>query len=335
MVSRVEIIAEAGVNHNGDPVNAKKLVDIAAFAGADTVKFQTFTTENFVSGISRKAEYQQGQGLDDEGQYDMLRRLEFGSNQWRELRDYCQRMNLCFLSTAFDTASLKFLVELGQSRFKIPSGEINNLPYLRSIGKYGYPVLLSTGMSTMMEIGQAIDILEEVGTSREKITALQCTTEYPSRVDEANLRAMNTIGETFGVAVGYSDHTPGIEIPIAAVALGAKVIEKHFTIDRRLPGPDHSMSLESTELKGMVAAIRNVESAMGDGKKKPTASELKNIDVVRKSIFTCCSIRRGEVFSEHNICTKRPGTGISPMRWDEVIGSIAPREFADDELVEL
>ncbi|MAB50716.1 N-acetylneuraminate synthase [Marinobacter sp.] len=330
------VIAEAGVNHNGDVALAKQLVAVAADAGADFVKFQTFIAENIVSQSAPKADYQKGTTDPAESQQEMIRKLELTREDHLELIGECRKLGIGFFSTAFDRDSINLLETLGALDFvKIPSGELTNLPYLRYLTRHGKPVLLSTGMATLGEVEAAIEVIEKVGTSREQITVLHCTTEYPTPMDEVNLNAMVNMGKAFGVSVGYSDHTPGIEVPIAAVALGATVIEKHFTLDRSLPGPDHRASLEPEELKAMVSAIRNIEKAMGDAVKRPGPSELKNKPIARKSLVAACPIQAGEPFTEANLMAKRPGTGISPMRWDEVIGRKAPRDFAPDELIEL
>lgn len=331
----VLIIAEAGVNHNGDPGLAERLVDVASDAGADYVKFQTFRADQLVTSTAAKATYQKRTTGGDESQLDMLRRLELSEATHVALLRRCAERRIGFLSTGFDLGSLELLVELGIDRFKVPSGEIGNLPYLRFIGGLGRPVILSTGMATLGEVEAALDALEHAGTDRERITVLHCTTEYPAPMAEVNLRAMVRMGETFGVAFGYSDHTVGIEIPIAAAALGATVIEKHFTLDRDLPGPDHRASLEPDELRAMVSAIRNVELALGDGVKRVSPSEAKNKAVARKSLVAARAIHAGELFAPDNLAVKRPGTGISPMRWDEVIGRPARRNFATDDLIEL
>lgn len=335
MINRTLIIAEAGVNHNGDLKLAKQLIDAAAEAGADLVKFQTFNADRLVTRAAKKADYQTQATDSKESQYEMLSRLELSAEMHNELIAHCAARNIGFFSTGFDVESVDLLVSLGQNHFKIPSGEITNLPYLRHIGRLGKAVILSTGMATLGDIEAAIDVLEQAGTPRAKITVLHCTTEYPTPMDEVNLRAMQSIHAAFGVAVGYSDHSSGIEVAIAAVALGASVIEKHFTLDRNLPGPDHKASLEPVELKAMVAAIRNIEIALGDGIKRLTPSETKNKPVARQSLVASQAIKAGEVFSTQNITTKRPGTGISPMRWDEIIGRISPRDFSADELIEL
>lgn len=328
-------IAEAGVNHNGDIELAKQLIDAAAEAGADLVKFQTFNADRQVTRIAKKADYQTQTTDSKESQHGMLRRLELSAEMHNELIAHCESRNIGFFSTGFDIESVDLLVSLGQDHFKIPSGEITNLPYLCHIGRLGKAVILSTGMATLGEIEAAIDVLEQAGTPRGNITVLHCTTEYPTPMAEVNLRAMQSIHAAFGVEVGYSDHTSGIEVAIAAVAMGASVIEKHFTLDRNLPGPDHQASLEPEELKAMISAIRNIEIALGDGIKRLTPSEVRNKPVVRKSLVASQPIKAGEVFSVQNITAKRPGTGISPMRWDEVMGRTASRDFVADELIEL
>lgn len=329
------IIAEAGVNHNGDLKLAHQLIDVAAKAGADMVKFQTFKAEDLVTTTASKADYQKKMTDAEESQYEMLRRLELTPEMHEELIDHCDSIGIQFFSTAFDLESIGFLVEIGLDQFKIPSGEITNLPYLRRVGSYGKPVIVSTGMACLSEIEAAIEVLEQAGTPRERITVLHCTTEYPTPMEDVNLRAMATIRDAFGVTVGYSDHTSGIEVAIAAVALGATVIEKHFTLSRDLPGPDHKASLEPDELTAMVSAIRNIERALGVARKRASSSEAKNKLMARKSLVAACAIQKGEVFSESNLTVKRPGTGISPMRWDEVLGRKAPRNFLPDDLIEL
>lgn len=329
------IIAEAGVNHNGDITMAKQLIAAAKSAGADIVKFQTFKTGNLVTQSADKAAYQKSTTGANESQYDMIRRLELSRADHEVLIEECSRHRIGFFSTAFDNESFDLLVSLGLDMVKIPSGELTNLPLLRHMTRLGMPVMLSTGMATLGEIEAALEAIEQAGTPRQRITVLHCTTEYPAPMADVNLRAMVSMKAALGVEVGYSDHTPGIEIPVAAVALGARVIEKHFTLDRTLPGPDHQASLEPHELKAMVDAIRNVEVALGDGVKRPSASELKNKPIARKSLVAIRTIRAGESFSADNVGTKRPGTGISPMRWDEVMGRPAPRDFTVDELIEL
>lgn len=329
------IIAEAGVNHNGDLAVACELIDVAADAGADWVKFQTFSADKIVTKNAKKADYQNKTTDAGESQYAMIRKLELTHDMHVALIGHCKSRGIQFFSTGFDQESIDLLADLGLDCFKIPSGEITNLPYLRHVGRYGKSVILSTGMANMDEIASALDVLERAGTPRSRITVLHCNTEYPTPMADVNLRAMLTIRDTLGVKVGYSDHTLGIEVAVASVALGATVIEKHFTLDRNLPGPDHKASLEPDELKAMVAAIRNIEKAMGDGIKHPSPSEAKNKPVARKSLVATCGILEGEVFGENNLAVKRPGTGLSPMRWDEVLGRKAPRDFAADELIEL
>jgi N,N'-diacetyllegionaminate synthase len=328
------IIAEAGVNHNGDMSLAKNLIEVAAKAGADLVKFQTLNANRMVTATAAKAQYQILSSNALETQHTMLQKLELTEDMHRELIAHCDSLNIGFFSTGFDIGSLDMLVGLGQKLFKIPSGEITNLPYLRHIGKFAQTVILSTGMSTMDEIAAAIDILETSGTPRSKITVLHCTTAYPVPTVDVNLQAMQSIRSKFNVAVGYSDHTIGIEISIAAVALGATVIEKHFTMDRNLPGPDHKASLEPAELQEMVRAIRNIEEALGDGIKRLMPSEKMNRAIARKSIVASEPISIGQLFTEENLTTKRPGNGVSPMEWDSVIGSRAQRNYLTDELID-
>ena len=335
MSAQTLIIAEAGVNHNGDIELAKKLIDVAVNAGADFVKFQTFNADRLATHAAKKAEYQAQTTDRNETQHEMLRRLELTPAMHHELIAHCKMRKIGFFSTGFDIESVDFLASLGQNLFKIPSGEITNLPYLRHIGRLGKPIILSTGMSNMLEIESAIKALEQAGTPRSKITVLHCTTEYPTPMCDVNLHAMQSIQTELSVAIGYSDHTLGIEVAVAAVAMGATVIEKHFTLDRTLPGPDHKASLEPAELKTMVSSIRNIEIALGDRLKQLTPSEAKNILVARKSIVASKDIQIGETFSAENLATKRPGTGISPMRWDEVIGLTANRTYASDELIQL
>jgi N,N'-diacetyllegionaminate synthase len=334
MIDRALIIAEAGVNHNGNLDLAKQLIDAAANAGADIVKFQTFNAKRLVTRTAKKAAYQAQATNSSESQHDMLQRLELTEAMHHELIAYCKTCNIAFLSTGFDIESVDLLVSLGQDCFKIPSGEITNLPYLRHIGRLSKTVILSTGMSTLGDIEAAIKVLEQAGTPRNKLTVLHCTTEYPTPMNEVNLRAMQSIKSAFGVAVGYSDHTQGIEVAIAAVVMGATVIEKHFTLDRNLPGPDHQSSLEPLELKAMVSAIRNIEVALGDGIKRLTLSEARNITVARKSLVARRTIKAGEPFTPENLCVKRPGTGISPMRWDEAMHNNARKEYLVDEEVD-
>lgn len=334
MNRKVVVIAEAGVNHNGDVALAERLIDAAALAGADFVKFQTFSADRLVTQSATKAEYQRETTGAAESQYEMLRRLELGAEAHFSLADYSASKGIGFLSTAFDVESLDFLVSLGIPLIKVPSGEITNLPYLRRVASHGKPVILSTGMATMDEIGAALGVLEAGGVDRSRITVLHCTTEYPAAMCDVNLSAMQTIRDVFGVAVGYSDHTLGIEVPIAATAMGALVIEKHFTLDKSMPGPDHRASLDPKELATMVAAIRNVESALGSCVKAPCQVEERNKLVARKSIVSAVPIRCGELFSPENLCVKRPGTGISPMQWDSYIGKSAGRDYAADELID-
>jgi len=333
MTHKTIIIAEAGVNHNGDIQLAKQLIDAAAAANADLVKFQTFNANRQVTRSAKKADYQTQTTNSTESQHEMLHRLELTEAMHHELIAHCAVHNIGFFSTGFDIESVDLLVSLGQDQFKIPSGEITNLPYLRHIGRLGKAVILSTGMATLGEIEAAIDALEQSGTPRVNMTVLHCTTEYPTPMAEVNLRAMQSIHTALGVSVGYSDHTPGIEVAIAAVAMGACVIEKHFTLNRNLPGPDHQASLEPEELKAMVAAIRNIDLALGDGIKRLTPSEVRNKPIARKSLVASRAIKAGEVFSAQNITTKRPGTGISPMRWDEVMGQIARKDYQKDDLI--
>jgi N,N'-diacetyllegionaminate synthase len=335
MSNKTLIIAEAGVNHNGDIQMARQLIDAAAEAGADLVKFQTFNADRLVTAYAQKANYQNLTTDAAESQHQMLRRLELDADMHHTLMAHCAARGIGFFSTGFDIDSVNLLVSLGQDHFKIPSGEITNLPYLRHIGALGRRILLSTGMATLGEVEAAVDVLETAGTSRENMVVLQCTTEYPTPMGEVNLRAMQSMGNALGVAVGYSDHTVGIEVSVAAVALGAQVIEKHFTLDRNLPGPDHKASLEPVELAALVKAIRNVEAALGNGVKRPTPSETKNRSVVRKSLVAAVPIARGEVFSPQNMAVKRPGTGVSPMRWDEMVGRLAQQDYAADEQIDL
>jgi N,N'-diacetyllegionaminate synthase len=329
------IIAEAGVNHNGSIETAKKLIDAAAHAKADYVKFQTFKAEKLVTKSAAKAEYQQKNAGNDEGQLNMLKKLELSEQDHIELIDYCHSKNIKFLSTAFDADSVSLLKKLGINIGKIPSGEITNLPYLRLMAQSFSELIVSTGMATMEEIAGAINAITKAGFDKKNITVLHCNTEYPTPMKDVNLLAMHDIKNQFEVKIGYSDHTLGIEVPIAAVALGATVIEKHFTLDRKMEGPDHVASLEPAELKAMVNAIRNIEAALGDGIKKPSSSEIKNKAIARKSIVAAKKIKQGELFSEDNITVKRPGIGISPMMWDEVLGNRAIKDFEEDALIEV
>lgn len=331
---RTLIIAEAGVNHNGDIKLAKQLVEVAADAGADLVKFQTFKADRLVTQSAAKADYQSQSTGVGESQHAMLRRLELTEEMHHELFEHCIANGIGFLSTGFDIENVDFLVSLGQELFKIPSGEITNLPYLEHIGQLSKSIILSTGMSNLEEIAAALAVLEKSGTSRTRITVLHCTTAYPVPMIDVNLQAMQTIQRDLNVEVGYSDHTQGIEIAIAAVAHGATIIEKHFTLDRNLPGPDHKASLEPAELKSMVAAIRNIEIALGDGIKRLMPSEANNRLVARKSLVASRAIGAGETFGLNNLTAKRPGTGISPMRWAEFMGQKALRDYAADDLID-
>jgi N,N'-diacetyllegionaminate synthase len=330
---RTLIIAEAGVNHNGSVDLAKKLIDVASISGADAVKFQTFKTENLIVKNTQKANYQKQTTDASETQFDMIKKLELDVEAHKELIAYCQEKGIIFLSTPFDHESITLLSDLGLQIFKIPSGEITNLPYLRHIGSLRKKVILSTGMSNLKEVGDALNILINAGTSKDNITVLHANTMYPTPMEDVNLNAMLTIQKEFDVAIGYSDHTLGIEVDIAAVAMGASCIEKHFTLNKTMDGPDHKASLEPDELKAMVDAIRNIEKALGSSMKKPSPSEIVNIDVARKSIVANCAIKKGDVLSEKNISTKRPGTGISPMKWDNVLGGIAIKNYQKDEFI--
>ena len=330
----VFIIAEAGVNHNGSIELAKQLIDVAVEAGVDAVKFQTFKAEKLVSKNTQKATYQkENMNNSDDSQFSMLKKLELDVATHNELIAYCNAKNIMFLSTPFDHDSIDLLHDLQLPIFKIPSGEITNLPYLRHIGSLQKKVILSTGMADIGEIEDALDILTNAGTKKENITVLHANTMYPTPMEDVNLNAMLTIGNTFDVAYGYSDHTLGIEVDIAAVALDASVIEKHFTLDKNMEGPDHKASLEPHELKAMVQAIRNIELALGSRVKKPTPSETPNMEVARKSIVANCAIKKDEILSEDNLAIKRAGNGISPMRWDEVIGTVAQKDYEVDELI--
>jgi len=343
------IIAEAGVNHNGSLELAKKLVDAGAEAGVDVVKFQTFNPGALTSSYAPTAEYQKLNTGKDESQLEMLKKLTLSEKDHYELVDYCKIKGVQFCSSPFDLESIDFLKELGVPFWKIPSGEITNLPFLRKIANYNEPVIMSTGMSTLADVEAALEVFTSFGLSRDKITLLHCNTEYPTPAGDVNLNSMKTLGSSFGVAVGYSDHTEGIEFPITAVALGATVVEKHITLDKTMDGPDHKASLEPNELKAMVKAIRNVEMGLGSmvkairnvemglgsSIKKPSNSEMKNIAVARKSIVASMDIEKGLIFSEENISVKRPGTGLSPMLWDLIIGSAAKRDFKKDECIEI
>lgn len=329
-MKKVFIIAEAGVNHNGSLDLAKKLVDKALEAGVDCIKFQTFKSENLVSMSAQMAEYQKENLGKDESQYKMLKELEISFEEFKELKKYCEEKNIMFLSTPFDLESCDFLNDLDMKIFKIPSGEITNLPYLRKINSFGKKVILSTGMANLNEIQDALNVLKDC-----EVSLLHCTTEYPCPYDNVNLNAIDTLRKEFNLEVGYSDHTQGIEVPIAAVAKGATIIEKHFTLDKNMEGPDHKASLEPNELKQMVTSIRNIEKAFGNGTKEPQECEKKNIEIARKSIVAKINIKKGEIFTANNLTTKRPGSGISPMEWDNIIGKTATKDYQEDELISL
>lgn len=332
--NHVFIIAEAGVNHNGDIKVAKQLIDIAAEAKADAVKFQTFKSENIVTKNAAKADYQKNNLKTEElDQLSMLKKLELTKEQHFELIDYCKVKNIKFLSTPFDLESADFLFEIGMDIFKIASGEITNLPLLEKIGSFSKKVILSTGMATINEIQDALSVIENAGTPRKNITILHCNTEYPTPMNDVNLLAMNTIHTKCNCSVGYSDHTMGVEVPIAATALGASVIEKHFTVSRSLEGPDHAASLEPQELSFMVQCIRNISQSLGSGEKKPSPSEVKNISLVRKSIFAKTPIKAGDIFNRENITVKRPGTGISPMLFNDLLGTTSKYDFEIDDQI--
>ncbi|GIO12293.1 N-acetylneuraminate synthase [Cohnella xylanilytica] len=332
-MSRTLIIAEAGVNHNGRMDLAYRLIDVAAEAGADYVKFQTWKSENVISKHAPKAEYQKETTGEEESMLEMEKKLEFPFENFLLLKQYCEKRGIGFMSTPFDIESARFLFSLGIDIMKIPSGEITNLPFLEVLAESPCPLILSTGMCEMSEIEDAVRILRSKGNP--EITVLHCNTQYPTPMQDVNLRAMLTIREQLRLPVGLSDHSLGIEVPIAAVAMGAEVIEKHFTLSREMEGPDHKASLEPSEMARMVAAIRNVEMALGDPQKHVTASEQGNIEVARKSIIASRRIRKGEIFGPDNLTTKRPGTGLSPMRWYEVVGTVAKRDFEEDELIEI
>jgi N,N'-diacetyllegionaminate synthase len=329
------IIAEAGVNHNGSLEMAFELIEAASDAGADVVKFQTFKAENLVTRSAAKADYQLGTTDSKETQFEMIKKLELSDDMHLKLITRCKDKGIRFSSTGFDASSVNLLIELGVDFLKVPSGEITNLPYLRHVGSKGLPIILSTGMSNMQEVKDAVRLLEQAGSKKSDITVLHCNTEYPTPMEDVNLRAMLSMENELGLKVGYSDHTLGIEVPIAAVALGATVIEKHFTLDRKMDGPDHAASLEPDELKQMVFSIRNIEKAMGDGFKNPSKSEEANIVVARKSIVASKKINSGEKFTEENLAVKRPGTGISPLRWDEILGLESNKDFQADELISI
>jgi len=334
-MSRVLIIAEAGVNHNGNIELAKKMIVVAKESGADMVKFQTAIPELSITKSAPKAAYQKETTGRNESQLEMSEKIHLPLTAYKELKKYANQQGILFLSTPFDLKSIDALKKLGLKCYKIPSGEITNLPYLRKIGRLRKKVIISTGMATIKEIKEALSILIKAGTKKEDIMVLHCNTEYPTPYEDVNLLAMLTIRDKLGVRVGYSDHTQGIEIPVAAVSLGASIIEKHFTLDKNMAGPDHKASLEPHELKAMVLAIRNVEKALGNGIKKPSKSEIKNIPIVRKSIVAARDIKKGERFTEANITAKRPGTGLNPMLWDRVVGAIARIDFHRDEMISL
>lgn len=326
------IIAEAGVNHNGDINIAKKMIDVASECKVDAIKFQTFKAEKLVSKKACKTDYQiKNTNSKEETQFEMIKSLELDIDTHRELIEYCNKKNIMFLSSPFDLDSIDLLNDLGINIFKIPSGEITNLPYLEKISKLNKEIILSTGMSNLDEIDEALKILK--GNGNNNITILHCNTEYPTPMEDVNLSAMNTIKETFNIDVGYSDHTLGIEVPIAAVAIGAKVIEKHFTLDKSMEGPDHKASLEPNELKEMVKSIRNIEKAIGNGIKAPSPSEKKNISIVRKSIVANKEIKKGDILTEENIAVKRPAGGISPMKWYDILGTVATKDYKEDDLI--
>ena len=330
---KVFIIAEAGVNHNGSIKLAKKLIDVASDAGADAVKFQTFKAENLATKNAEKANYQKETTDLSESQFQMLKKFEINFKTHKQLISHCNKKSIMFLSSPFDIDSIILLNDLGLNMFKIPSGEIINLPYLRYIGKLNKKIILSTGMANIDEIKNALGILTKAGTKKNNITVLHANTEYPTPMEDVNLKAMITIGKTFGVSYGYSDHTSGIEVDVAAVALGATCIEKHFTLDSKMEGPDHKASLEPNELKDMVKAIRNIELALGNGIKKPSNSEKPNIKIVRKSIVAKIAIKKGDIFNENNLTIKRPGNGINPMKWDKLIGTKSKKDYNEDELI--
>ena len=332
-MNKVLIIAEAGVNHNGSMDIAKKLIDKAAEAKVDIIKFQTFTADSLVNKDVKKAEYQQKTGKGQESQYDMLKKLELDVSMHKELISYCNEKKIKFLSTPFDLESIDLLDDLGMDIYKIPSGEITNYPYLKKIAKLKKTIIMSTGMCTLEEVHNALKVLRENGASDVKL--LHCNTEYPTPMKDVNLNAMITMKNKFNLEVGYSDHTEGIEIPIAAVAMGATIIEKHFTLDRNMEGPDHKASLEPNELKKMVHSIRNIELALGNGEKKPSESEMKNINIVRKFIVAKKNIKQGERFNESNITCKRTGKGISAMKWNDVINKIANKDYFKNDIIEI
>jgi len=332
-MKKVCIIAEAGVNHNGRIDLAKEMIRVAKDAGVDYVKFQTFRPQNLVSKFAEKAEYQKISTGSEESQLKMLEKLTLSDEDYFSLKSYCDEQQIGFISTPFDLDSIAFLEQINMDFWKIPSGEITNLPYLEAIGRTGKKVVLSTGMSEIGEVQEAISVLEKNGT--KEIILLHCNTQYPTPFQDVELLAMTDLKKKTGKRVGYSDHSLGIEVPIAAAALGAEVIEKHFTLDRSMEGPDHLASLEPEDLKNMVKAIRNIEQALGSGVKKVSSSEMENKNIARKSIIAKCNIQKGEVFTEENLTTKRPGNGISPMKWYEILGKKATRDFSEDELIDI
>lgn len=327
----VFVIAEAGVNHNGDINIAKKMIDVAAESGVDAIKFQTFISEKCITVNAEKANYQKETTNNQETQLEMVKKLELSFEEFVELKRYCEEKKIMFLSTAFDIDSVKFLNGLGLEIYKIPSGEITNFLLLREIGRLQKKVIMSTGMCNLEEVEQAVKVLNKYGT--KDIILLHCTTQYPTPMEDVNLRAMLSMGNELKLPIGYSDHTQGIEVPIAAVTMGATVIEKHFTLDKTMEGPDHKASLEPEELRKMVKSIRNIEKALGDGNKNITESEKDNLPIVRKSIVAACKIEKGELFTEKNLTVKRPGNGISPMKWDEIIGKISDKTYEVDEVI--
>jgi len=333
MREHVLVIAEAGVNHNGSYERALRMIDAAAGAGADIIKFQSFKTEKLVTRDAPKAAYQKTNTGNTGGQFDMLKKLELDHNAHLGLMNHCRIKGIRFMSTPFDADSAEMLQELGVEMFKVGSGDLTNVPLLRQLAGFGKPVIISTGMADLGEIGQALQVLLKGGLNKESVMILHANTDYPTAYSDVNLRAMATIAQTFGITVGYSDHTDGIEVAVAAVALGARVIEKHFTLDRNLEGPDHKASLEPAELSAMVRSIRNIEEALGDGNKVPSEGEKKNIIAARKSIVAATDIRKGEIFTTENLTVKRPGSGMSPLLWDEIIGTFASRDYRKDELI--
>ncbi len=335
-MSKTIIIAEAGVNHNGDIEIAKRLIDAAEQAGADYIKFQTFVSEDCIAIHAVKADYQiKNTGVESESQLEMVKKLELNESDHDILTNYCKNKQVKFLSTAFDFSSIKLLNKYNLDFFKVASSELTNLPFLRNVADLQIPIIISTGMANMQEVKDSLDVFYKKGIKKENITVLHCNTEYPTPMGDVNLNAMLTLKNELGVKIGYSDHSLGIEVPIAAVALGAQIIEKHFTLDNNMIGPDHRASLEPDQLTAMVSAIRNIEIALGSGIKEPTPSEMLNIPVMRKSIVAKTEIKKGEIFNEDNLCVKRPGVGINSMKWDEIIGLPANFDFQPDELIKL